>query len=1139
MGAKNYISKASLILLILLFSACSTKKNTWMTRNFHSMTTKYNIAFNGNESYKEGLKNIIAANEDDYSTIIPLYPISRHSNASAAASNMDRAIEKSRKAIKLHSIKVKPKRDLKKWNDPEYKAFYNQSEFNPNLKDAWMLIGKAEFHKGDFLGAVGTFSYISKYYSEDKNLVAQCQLWMVQAYTEMDWLYEAEQMLGKVNQNDMKSTSVGLFASSNAVLLLKRNQYKEAVPFVEMLLSREKDKTMKQRFTFVLAQLYQITNNKKSAIKIYSDVIKMNPPYVMDFNARINRAQLSAGNNLQSVLKELNKMAKNPNNKDYLDQVYYAIGNAYLNTQDTVRAIENYILSAESSTRNGLDKALTLVTLGDLYYGKREYVKAQPPFDEASKIITIEHDDYTRVTKLAEVLSELIVPYETVVLQDSLQYLSTLSKDAQLKIINKVIEDKIEAEKQAQQREEELAREQQEERFTPVGGPRGADAGKWYFYNPNLMKSGKADFQKRWGSRKLEDNWRRSNKSAALFADSDFDSEFENETDGIDEEGNPIQTANNTELTDDKKPEFYLRQIPSTPQQIELSNKQIADALFSMGAIYKDKLNDLPMAIDTYEEFIRRFGKDTRVPDAYFQLYLTETKQENLTEANLYRSTIIRDYSDSKYAQILSQPDYIKRFNLMQKQQDSLYMATYQAYSNNQFQTVINNTEHARRNYSMSKLMPKFIFLEALTIGKNDTPENFEKALNELVEAYPQSDVSAMAKDIAALIRQGREAQTGTSHGTLLTRRGDELKAAMEEEGISGEQAYSAEQQGKHRLMLISSAEQQDMYQLMYQVAAYNFTRFMIKEFDLALNRLDDTQQVLSITNFESYDEVKWYVNSINTDLTIKEYIERLAIQEVIISEENFALLRILGLDDYLTFQAKNIEKAGKKSPVTTTAKETKPAATEKPKEIEKPQTTTPKQEEIKQETVSTEVKTETKEAEKEAVKTEEELQTEITEQPEQKPAEKAEEKPEETVVEVPQTPEPEEEENLELYEGLFAYQPEKPHFVAIYVLSGKINFDKFKTDLDAYNEQNYSMLNLSISLEKVGNQQVIIVEKFNNADVAKSYLLRMVAEKSLSEGLSGSNNRKLLGTQRNLNVMMQRNALSTYTKFMQEFYLK
>jgi len=164
--------------------------------------------------------------------------------------------------------------------------------------------------------------------------------------------------------------------------------------------------------------------------------------------------------------------------------------------------------------------------------------------------------------------------------------------------------------------------------------------------------------------------------------------------------------------------------------------------------------------------------------------------------------------------------------------------------------------------------------------------------------------------------------------------------------------------------------------------------------------------------------------------------------------------------------------------------------------------------------------------------------------QPEQKPEEKTEEKieekPEETAIETPQAPEPEEEEeNLELYEGLFAYQPEKPHFVAIYVLSGNINFDKFKTDLDAYNEQDYSMLNLNISLERVGSQQVIIVGNFNDADVAKSYLLRIVKERELFEGLRGSNYRNLLGTRRNLNVMMQRNALSTYTKFMQEFYLK
>ncbi|NDV46511.1 tetratricopeptide repeat protein [Paludibacter sp. 221] len=1111
----------SISLLLFLFYGCSTKKNTWLTRNFHSMTTKYNVAFNGSESYNEGLKNILSANQDDYSTIIPMYPISRHSNATAGTSNMDKTIEKSRKAIKLHSIKVKPKRDLKKWNDPEYQAFYNQNEFNPALKEAWMMIGKAEFHKADFLGSVGTFSYISKYYSADKDLVAQCQLWMVRAYVEMDWIYEAEQMLEKVNQDDLRSTSIGLSASANAVLLLKKGQYKDAIPFVELSLSRERDKAMKQRFTFLLAQLYEQTGDKQAATKAYSDVIKMNPPYTMDFNARISKAQLVSGSDKEKVLKDLRKMAKNANNKEYLDQIYYAIGNIYLHDGDTARAIENYDLSVESSTRKGVEKAVTLITLGDLYYGRREYVKAQPNYDEASKILTNENSDYARVAKLAEVLSDLTREYEVVVLQDSLQHLATLPKDKQLKIIEKVIKDKAEAEERAKLQAEQQQRDEGD-RFVPLGGPIGANAGKWYFYNPNLIRSGKSDFQRQWGNRKLEDNWRRSNKSTAMFADSSFDAMGDGTETGDIESGDG--TAATPAAMDDTKPEYYLRQIPATPEQISRSNAEIADALLNMGAIYKDRLNDLPMAIDTYEDFIRRFRSDERVPDAYFQLYLVETKQQNTAGANAYRTRIINNYPKSKYAQILSQPNYIEQFNRMQKQQDSLYAATYQAYSNNDFRTVVRNTGYAEKNFPLSNLMPKFKFLSALSIGKTDTPQNFETALNEVVETYPQSDVSAMAKDIVALIRQGREAQTGTSHGTLLTRRGDELKAVMEEEGITSEKAFSPEMQGKHRVMLISSAEQQDMYQLMYQVAAFNFTRFMVKEFDLVLNLLDDTQQVLSVTNFESYEEAVWYLNSINSDLTIADWVTRLGIQEVIISEENFALIRILGLDDYLSFQAQHLGKIPAK-PTTSRPKETKPKEEEKKKETpvqpERPIAQQPeqKQEEAKQEQQQEVVAVQEPEKKEEVA---------VVEQPEAA----------ETPVQV-QEPEPEPEEELELYKGLFAYQPEKPHFVAVYIMRGSVNFDKFKADVDAYNSQNYGMLNLNISLENVGDQQVIIIGSFNDANIAKSYLMRIVKERELFEGLRGSNYRNLLGTQRNLNVMMQNNALSTYTTFMQEYYLK
>lgn len=1145
--------------LILVLSSCSTKRNTWASRTFHSTTTKYNIAFNGEESYHEGLKKIIDANEDDFSNIIPMYPISKHSNASAATSDMDRTIEKGRKAIKTHSIKQKPKRDLKKWSDPEYQAFYQQKEFNPALKSTWMLIGKAEFHKADFLGSVGTFSYVAKHYDTDKELIAQCQLWTVRAYVEMDWMYEAEELYLKVNQDDLKHGSIGLYAATSAVLLLKQQQYKEAIPFLEMVLSREKNKAMKQRFTFLLAQLYQETGNKDAALKHYTNLIKMNPPYIMDFNARLNRAQLAAGNNMEGVLKDFRKMLKNSNNKDYLDQIYYAMGNVYLQRGDTTKAIENYDLSIESSTRNGIDKATTLIKLGDLYYYQKKYIDAQPSYAEASTIITNEHHEYRRVTKLAEVLSELSIPYGTVILQDSLQHLSTLSPDEQKKIVDKIIEDLIAEEKRAKEKAEELARRESEERFVPVGGPLGADAGKWYFYNPNLVKNGKSEFQRIWGNRKLEDNWRRTDKTAGMFGSDPANNQTEYAEGELPDESQG-EKAESSKTLSDKDPEYYLRQIPSTAEQFKQSNDLIADGLLSMGMIYKDKLNELPLAIETYNEFIRRFGMDNRVPDAYFQLFLIATKEGDALSASNYRTTLINGYPDSRYAQILAQPDYVERFNQMQIEQDSLYAATYQAYSNNEFATVFKNVEYAKSNYPSSALMPKFLFLEALTIGKTDTPDKFEASLNDLVASYPQSDVSSMAKDIAALLRQGREAQLGTSHGTLLTRRADELKAELEEAALI-DGSFSAEKQTKHRLLLISSAEQQDMYQLMYQIAAFNFTRFMVKEFDLLLNALDETHLMLSVTNFESYDEVIWYVNSINADLTLSELTDKLGIEQVIISDENFDKLRFLGLDEYRMFEATNLR--GKdvaiKRPATPAQKptasqekqqetkpvEAKPAAETKPAvkiksteaQADKEATLPPTQEpaEVSEAKIP------------EAQTMPEELQKEAPiEAPVEAPAPQEEKQvvtPAETVQEEDVQPEPaveeEPEEDVPLFKGLFGYQPEKPHYVALYVISGKVNFDKIKNDFDTYNATNYSMLNLSLSLETVGTQQVVIVGSFPDANIAKSYLFRIVKEKELFEGAKGTNYRTVLGTQKNLNVMIQNNALKTYNEFMQEFYLK
>ena len=1145
------------IVLIVLNSGCSTKKNTWSSRSFQALNTRYNVYFNGYVSYNEGLRNISKVNKEDYSTIIPMYPISRHSNASAGTANMDLTIEKCRKAIKLHSIKVKPKKDYKKANSTEYKQFYNQEEFNPALKDAWLLLGKAEFHKGNFLGSVGTFSYIIRHYSTDKDMEATCQLWIARAYGEMGWTYEAEQVMSKIVQDNLKRSNIGLFASVNADLLLKKHLYKDAIPFLQLALSKESDLSLKQRFGYVLAQLYQKTKDNKASYDTYTKVIKSNPPYEMEFNARISRAQLDIGN-VSGVRKELSKMINNRNNKEYLDQLYFALGNTYLLHGDTAKAIDNYKLSVAKSSRKGSDKAVTLITLGDLYYSKRNYVKAQPCYDEAGKIITKENEDYARVTRLGEMLGELVTQNDIVVLQDSLQRLSAMTESQRLQVINKLIDklnadEKATAEQAIKDKQNALAdAENSFTNFPPIGG---SNTGDWYFYNIDLIRNGETEFIKKWGQRKLEDNWRRSNKATSLFADSNTSQTAVNDsTDTI---------SKSKSITDKKKPEFYLSQIPVTPAQIAKSTAEIGTALFSMGEIYKDKVEDIPMAISTFEEFIRRFKPDDRVADAYFYIYLMQTKSGNQSEADLYRTKLITEYPKSKYEKILSQPDYSEKLEGMYRVQDSIYTLTYKAYLESDFKTVYKQVDYIKQNYPLSSLMPKFLFLNALSIGKNETSVLFKNALNDLVASYPQSDVSAMAKDILALMKQGQEVKTGTTGGSLITRREENNKSENDE---ITPQEFSIDKLSKHRILFITSVKQPDINKLLYNVASFNFSRFMIKDFDLVINKIDSTQSSLSVTNFESYDEAVWYENSIASDSVLTKLMNDFHVQKVIISEENYALLKTtFNLRDYLAFQSNPPVKkqnlqiseksiALKQVPVAVSKNSTDKnisLAVTKPLNVIIDKTNKPeKQNEAT--IVKSEGKATLKTDDKTIVKPKNNPVQAITNSVQAIPNKIIKDstlkagtvagvnsKPDDKTKTLPATAAVIKPAEVPLFKGLFGYRANDPHFIAIYILSGKIDFDKIKEAFNAYNSKNYGLMNLKISLENVDKRQIIIIGSLSDAQVAKSYLIRMVKEKSLFEGLKGSNYRNLLGSQKNLNVLIQKNALNQYFEFMQEYYLK
>jgi len=1211
-------------LLLLVFIGCSTNKNTSTTRRYRAMLTKYNIAFNGNMSYKEGMDNIAKANKDDYSQIIHLFPISNHNTASSAAGNMDRVIEKNRKAIKLHSIKKKPERDYRKMRDPKYQAWYNQTEFNPELRKAWIQLGKAEFHKGDFLGSVGTFSYITRHYASVPEVVSETQIWMARAYSELDWLYEAEDVLKKIKKEHIAPQNNGLYASAWADLLIKQNEYKQAIPYLKTAIEVEKNKKQRARFNYVMAQLLEKTGDKEGAIEHYSRVIKTSPPYEMDFNARISRVQLLSKNSA-SVERELKRMARNRNNKDYLDQIYTALGNIFLNEKDSAKAIEYYNLAIEKSTRNGVEKGVSLVTMGDLYYKKREYVKAHPFYDEAAKIYTNEYDDFERISHRSEILADLVKEYEVVHLQDSLQALANMSEKDRLLAINRVI-DKIKEDEKKEAEEKLIAQNRMDDDFAMPMQPIGVGAGDWYFYNPMNVNNGKNEFRRRWGNRKLEDNWRRSNKSASLFTET---TELQDSTLQVSDStmiaGNDTTAISDpnipqfTQTSDKKSVDYYLALIPFTQAQKEKSNEQIATGLYNMGFVYKDKIEDYPLAYKIFAEFQKRFPTDERILETLYHRFLLASKENNPTLADQFRSEILANYADSKYAEMLADPNFIRNQQRMFEEQDFIYGETYTAFTKSDYKTVFANTEEMKRKFPLSNLLPQFEFLNTLSIGKTEGSEKFEASLNALVENYPESSIGAMSKDILALLKQGNIAQQGKTFGSLLTKREQENLTPEEKEA----QSFSETKFTPHRMMLITDADDDAINKLQYNLAIFNFSRFMIKDFGFQLTQVDAERRALSVMNLASYNEGIWYQNSLATDAELVKQMEEMHVEQVIISEDNFGKLRtIFTLDDYLAFNEEVLSKDvpmalltadetpivaekkqttveiidGTKLPPIRVMEEQKSETEHKkeetvqnveqskavsqnrnisiPTEMGSQKQATTQQQTVAQNKPDEQVKpaqqkqTETKKAKEiETVKPTEKKEVEQPKQAEQKatetekPKEKEAQKPtqkqqaeqpkqkEQKSIDVPKSEDggqriiaanPPTRGEGDLYKNLYAYEANAPHFVAFYIpRGGRFDFEQVKKALDDYNAANYATMNLKVTLEEFGRESIIFVSRFSDANVAKSYFLRMLKEPTIRQATSGMNKRNLITTRDNLNTMLHNNALDVYFEFMREYYLK
>ncbi len=894
--------------------SCSSKKNTASTRRYQAFITKYNIYYNGDKHYKETLQDMENGYEDDYSQLLYMHPAEARANKSAQQPSGDftRSIEKGQKAIQLRSIKKRPQRKGGALTEAQ-KAWYKREEYNPFLHNAWMMMGRGQYMNGDFAGAASTFFYISRHFSWLPETVTEAELWQASSYIAMDWRFEAEVIVNRIKDDRLtNSTLRGLYNYCKADLLIKDNELEKAVPYLNEAI-KYASTPQKTRLRFLLGQVYSRLGQKDAAYKAFKDAGNASSAtYRTKFNARIKQSEVYSGTDIKPEVNALRRMLRYDRNKDYLDQIYYAIGNLYLSRGDTTNAIENYVQAAKKSTRNGIDKAIGQITLGGLYFDRRKYELAQPCYSEAVPLLPKDYPNYDKLKLRSDVLDELAVYSQNVNLQDSLLRLSAMTPEERLAVVNKIIEELKKKEKEdaeAARREEYMANQNaQGSQLNSSSSPNSFSINtdnSWYFYNSATKSAGKTEFQRKWGARKLEDNWRRRNKSE--FNTEDF---FATDNDGTGEGGEMAENGEPTDsvpeenaeelahASDPHFPEYYLAQIPDTDEDKATAHEVIQEGLYNIGVILKDKLEDFTASRESFDRLLSEYPDNVYRLDTYYNLYLMYMRYNQPSEAERYRQLILTDFADSPYGQALRDPNYLENLRGMDAYQQQLYEATYQAYMDNRNADVHKAYNEMSEKYPLSKIMPKFMFLHALSYVTEKRPEEFNSVLRELLDRYPDTDITPIASSWLKGMAQGRQLQSGESNmrGMIWEMRLSNDSTLTAE----GDAAFTLNDNDRQLLVMTFSTEQVSSNALLYEIARHNFKSFVVKDFDLEQLNFGRLGMIV-IRDFDSMEELNHYRSVMANS---SEFKLPAGVRPVVISDSNFKIMLSQGrsFDEYFRF---------------------------------------------------------------------------------------------------------------------------------------------------------------------------------------------------------------------------------------------
>lgn len=711
----------------LIITSCSRKKDNFISRNFHAVTAEYNTLFNGYEALEKGRENLNNSYKDNYWEILPIERMQIDEDAilpgQSKNESFSKAEEKAVKAVQRHGMNIQGK------------------EKNPQIDEAYLLLGKARYFDQRFVPALEAFNYILYKYPASDN-INQAKVWREKTNIRLENDELAIKNLKRLlDQEELKGQDLADATSILAQAYINTKSLDSALTQISVAAEVAKKRNEEGRYRFIQGQLYNILGDKDSANIAFDKVIdlKRKIPRKYHIAAHVEKSKnfdYEKGDKI-AFLEYLTDLEEDRENRPFLDKIYHQIGEYHLNTKNDSLAFAYYNKSIRTQSQDKILVAKNFETLGDMSFDAAIYKDAGAYYDSTMTNMVTDSKPFRTIKRKRENLDDVIYYEDIAEVNDSILGLVRMTDVERLSYFedytNKL---KAEAEAEAERKEIEAQKKGLAANNLSVGnivnpksgGPNGEAS--FYFYNTQTVGYGRNQFLKIWGERELKDDWRWSSSKASTGV-------------GIASGTGPLDLETNSEAFD---PQTYIAKIPTEQKVIDSLSKDRNYAYYQLGLIYKEKFKEYKLSKSKFLDLLKSQPEERLILPSKYNLYkIYEILGEN-GEATIAKNEIIANYPESRYAQILSNPESVAAKD--ENSPQSLYENTYKLFEAEKYAEVIEKSENYISVFDGDAIVPKFELLKATASGRLYGFEAYSKGINAIAVDYANTEEGVQAQDI-------------------------------------------------------------------------------------------------------------------------------------------------------------------------------------------------------------------------------------------------------------------------------------------------------------------------------------------------------------------------------------------------------